>query len=203
MEKLDAGVLPTTILHHLGALGDNACLTMDALEVALGLTRRQISDGAAKLVFRGLLERVEAGCYRLTTDGRARAAANDVIKAGPWRADTAKDRRPVRDTFRQRVWNAVRMAGAFTIGDVVMAAARADDKDAENNAAWYIRHLKNAGYLAELPNRQRGTKLTSSGFKRWRLVRDTGPRAPVFKAKTKLVHDYNTREDWPCAQNPS
>jgi len=200
MQKLEAGTLPTTILHHLG---DGSCLTIDALEEALGLTRRQISDGSAKLIFRGLLERVEAGCYRLTAEGLKSVQAGEVIKSGPWRPDRARNRKPVRDTFRQRVWSAIRMSSSFTISDIVMAAARPDDKDAENNAAWYLRHLTRAGYLAELPSRQRGTKLTSSGFKRWRLVRDTGPQAPVFKSKLLLVHDYNTGEDWPCATNLS
>lgn len=200
MEKLDPGVLPTTILHHLA---DGSCLTLDALEAALGLTRRQISDGAAKLVLRGFLDRVEVGCYRLTTSGLSAAASGNVIKSGPWRPDTVKNRKPVRDTFRQRLWTAIRMAGAFTVGDVVMAAARPEDRDAENNATWYIRRLKHAGYLAELPTRQRGTRLTSNGFKRWRLVKDTGPKAPVYKSKVRLVHDYNTGEDWPCGKTLS
>jgi hypothetical protein len=200
MEKLEPGALPTTILHHLQ---DGACLTIDALEAALGLSRRQISNGAAQLVLRGLLERVEKGCYQLTKSGQTEAKAGKVIKAGPWRPDTGRNIVRHRDTFRQRVWSAIRMSTTFTLGELVVAAARHDDLCPESNAARYVRQLKHAGYIAEMPSRQAGTRLTSNGFKRFRLVRNTGPAAPVFKPKVKTVHDFNTGEDWPCATNLS
>jgi hypothetical protein len=149
------------------------------------------------LIFRGLVERVETGCYQLTLAGSAAKARGDVITSGPWKPDTAKHRKPVQDTFRQRLWNAIRMSRSFTIGDLVIAAGRGE-KDPENNATWYIRHLRAAGYIAELPVRQKGTRLTSNGFKRWRLLRDTGDKAPVYRPKAKLVHDYNTGEDVAC-----
>lgn len=195
-ERLDPGTLPTTILHRLEG---GACLTIDTLETSLGLTRRQISDGAAKLVLRGLLERIEAGCYRLTAAGRDAAASGLVITSGPRRPHTAKVPKPARNTFRQRVWTALRMSGAVTVGDLVMAAAGSDDLDAESNAAWYLCRLRTAGYIAELPVRQKGTRPTSNGFKRYRLILDTGPQAPVYRPKTRSVHDYNTGKDMPCA----
>lgn len=192
------GEIPTKILNHLS---DGTCQTIDAIEVSLGLTRRQVSDGAAKLIMRGLVERIEAGCYQLTAAGVAAKEQGVEIKSGPWRKDTARVRNPVRDTFRQRIWNAIRMSRSFTIGDLVIVAGRGE-KDPENNAAWYVRHLRAAGYLAELPVRQKGTRLTSAGFKRWRLLEDTGPKAPVYQPKRKVVHDYNTGKDIPCARTP-
>ncbi len=197
--KLDAGTLPTTILHHLS---DGACQTIDALNEQLGLDRRQISDGAARLVLRGYLERVEAGCYQLTAAGRAAAERGEIVKSGPWRADTAKVRKPVRNTFRQRVWSAMRMGGTFTLADIVMAAATAEDDNPEDNASRFIRRLKASGYIAELPVRQAGTRLTSGGFKRYRLVRDSGPIAPQYRPKSGVIHDFNIGEDVSCASRP-
>ncbi|MGM4981898.1 hypothetical protein [Rhizobium sp. 11_C7_N12_5] len=198
-DKLDAGSLPTTILHHLS---DGACQTIDALNEQLGLDRRQISDGAARLVLRGYLERIETGCYQLTDAGRVAAERGEVIKAGPWRPDTAKVRKPVRNTFRQRVWSAMRMGGTFTLADVVMAAATAEDDNPKDNASRFVRHLKACGYIAELPVRQAGTRLTSTGFKRYRLLRDTGPIAPQYRPKSGVIHDFNTGEDIACAIQP-
>lgn len=194
----EPGEIPTTILH---CLADGACRTIDELDHVLGLTRRQISDGAAKLVLRDYLERVEAGCYQLTPAGVAAARSGTKISSGPWRPDTARARKPIRDTFRKRVWNAMRVGGTFTISDLVMAASRPGDADPENNAARYVRHLVRAGYVHELGNRQRGTKPTSNGFKRYRLVKNTGPLAPTYSPKRRIVHDHNTREDVLCSRN--
>lgn len=196
-EAVQPGFLPTTVLH---SLTDGACRTIDDLAESLKLTRRQVSDGAAKLVLRGLLERIEAGCYQLTATGIAAAAAGEVIKSGPWRPDTVTVRKPLPDTFRQRLWTAMRMSKTFTVGEVAMIASRESEESPENNAAWYIRHLKDAEYLVELPVRQKGTRLTSNGYKRYRLLKDTGSLAPVYRPKTKEVFDHNTGEAVSCAK---
>lgn len=194
-EAVQQGFLPTTILN---SLKDGACQTIDDLVVGLELTRRQVSDGAAKLIFRGLLERVETGCYQLTPAGLEAARSGEVIKSGPWRPDTVSVRKPLPDTFRQRLWTAMRMSRTFTIGDVAMIAARPDDESPENNAAWYVRRLRWAGYVAELPVRQKGTRLTSTGFKRYRLLKDTGSVAPVYRPKIRALYDHNTQEALLC-----
>lgn len=197
-ERQEAGALPTTILRELA---DGRCHTIDALAARLTLDRGQISDGMARLILRGLGERIEAGCYQLTQAGLEANARGDVIKPGPWRADTAKVRKPVRNTFRQRLWTAMRMSGTFTIGELVIAAAR-DDVNPEDNASRFIRRLKSAGYIAELPSRQKGTRVTSTGFKRYRLLKDTGPQAPQYRPTKDILHDYNTGEDLPCVSHP-
>lgn len=195
--RQETGVLPTTLLQ---CLADGTCRTIDELDVDLPLTRRQISDGAVKLILRGYAERIEVGCYRLTHDGLSAAARGEVIKSGPWRPDTGRARKPVANTFRQRVWTVMRMSGSFTLGDLVMAAAGADDRDAGSNASFYIRRLIGAGYVFELPVRQRDTKVTSNGIKRFRLLKDTGPKAPVYRSRTRSIYDYNTAEDVPCGK---
>lgn len=180
------GEIPTTVLT---ALGSGACLTIDELDRQLPLNRRQISDGAASLILRGLAERIEAGCYRLNAEGLAAAARGETISSGPSGRHTGR-RRPPADTLRQRAWTAMRMAGSFTVGDIVMAAAR-KETDADSSLHRYLRRLKLAGYVAELPVRQRGTHPTSNGFKRFRLLKDTGPIAPMWSDAYGMMIDRN------------
>ena len=194
----DQGALPTALL---GSLVDGACHTMDHLVATLGMTRRQVSDAAGRLVLRGYLERIEAGCYQLTKEGIAAATAGEVIKPGPLHPHTSKVPKRLPDTFRQRAWAAMRMSGAFTAGEVAMAASRAD-ANPESNARLYIRRLKAAGYVVELAARQAGTRQTSNGFKRFRLVKNTGAQAPVYQPKTGTLFDYNTGSSVPCANRP-
>lgn len=195
MARQENGALPTTILN---ALADGSCRTMNDLVVDLGLSRRQVSDGAAKLAYRKYLCRMDRGCYQLTEAGLAAAAAGETITSGPLGPDTKPVRNKVSNTFRDRAWRAMRVRRQFTIGDIVADAATEGDADPKNNVARFIRFLKQAGYVAEQRSRQPGTRLTSSGFKRFLLLRDTGPLAPVFRPKTGSVHDYNLGEDVPC-----
>lgn len=184
---LHPGEVPTTVR---AGFADGACRTIDELFTMLPLTRRQISDGAASLIMRGQLERIETGCYQLTPAGLTAHAAGEAITSGPTGKHTGRSRRPLKNTLRQRAWTAMRMSGTFTIGDLVMAAAR-EERDAETNIARYLRSLKATAYVLELPVRSRGTHLTSNGFKRFRLIKDTGPIAPVWsRARNRLV-DHN------------
>lgn len=92
------------------------------------------------------------------------------------------------------------MSVTFTIGDIAMAAASAKDANAEDNVQRFLNVLRHAGYVVELPIRQRGTRLTSNGFKRFRLLKNTGPLAPGVRRRD-CIHDWNTGEDVPCAKN--
>ncbi|TCT37672.1 helix-turn-helix transcriptional regulator [Martelella mediterranea] len=191
------GALLTKVLHHLR---DGVCLTIDTLEEDLGLTRRQISDSMSKLIMRGLVERAEVGCYQLTDDGIKARSEGLVLTSGPTGPHTGRISKPWRDTLRQRAWAAMRMSASFTLGDLVVAASR-DDRDATSNAGRYVRALVLAGYVIEMPVRQKGTRMTSNGFKRYRLVRNTGPVAPVYRPGKHTIYDYNLREDVSCDKN--
>lgn len=195
MARLNPGALPTTILHHLA---DGACRTIEELETALGLSRRQVSDGAAKLAYRKYLCRMERGCYQLTDLGLDAAATGAVITSGPSGPDTKRIRSKVQNTFRDRAWRSMRLRRQFTIGDIVADAATDADADPDSNVARYVRSLRLAGYVTEMRARQPGTKVTSCGFKRYALVKDTGPIAPVYRTKTGTLHDYNSGEDVAC-----
>lgn len=196
MARQENGALPTAILN---ALSDGSCRTIDELVTGLGLSRRQVSDGAAKLAYRKYLCRMERGCYQLTDAGVVAAQAGEIIKSGPIGPDTTGVRKKVTNTFRDRAWRSMRMRRQFTISDVAADAAREDDADPENNVSRYLRALRLAGYVVEMRLRQPGTRLTSAGFKRYSLIKDTGPIAPAYRPTIGAVHDFNTGKDVPCA----
>lgn len=95
--KCSPGEASTIILQHLT---DGTCQTIDQLAHALPLSHRQISNGAAALINRGYLDRIEAGCYSLTSEGVAAAQRNEKITSGPIGPLTCKSRRRFRTTFR-------------------------------------------------------------------------------------------------------
>lgn len=194
VDRHHPGRAPTALLERLA---NGSCLTIAQLEGEFDLTRRQISDAAACLSRRDYLMRMGAGCYQLTEAGLAAAANGEVITSGP----TGRRNRPreVRNTLRERAWRSMRMRGRFTIPDIVSDAASEGDGRPGDNIQRYLRSLRDAGYVVELPRRAEGAAMTSNGFKRWMLVRNTGPRAPVFRAQVNAVHDFNTGEDVPCS----
>lgn len=185
---MSVGTAPTTLLH---TLSDGVCRTTDELDAMMPLNKRQISDSAGSLIMRGYAERVEVGCYQITEEGRAAIRKGVLIKSGPYRSDRGKCRAPQRNTLRQRAWNVMRMGGTFTISDLAMAAADGGEKAVECNLRKYIAALVKAGYIVEMPIRAASTKLTSNGFKRFRLLKDTGSQAPVWRPRQKNIFDYN------------
>lgn len=188
------GAVPTALLSHL-ASGD-VCLTVDQMAEALGVSRQQALNAAAKLLRRNYLVKMAVGCFQLSDEGRAAANAGTVITSGPMGKTGAVPQH--RDTFRQRAWASIRFNQRFTIGQIVRAAAREGEKNARENARKYIAQLAAAGFVKELPRRAPGHAHGSNGFKRFMLVRNTGRRAPVFRAEMQVMRDFNTGEDVPC-----
>lgn len=188
------GAVPTALLHHLS--GD-LCLTVDQMAEALGVSRPQAVNAAQKLMRRKYLLKMAAGCFQLSPEGAAAAQAGVAITSGPMGKTGVIATH--RGTFRERAWVAMCIHRRFTIGDVVAAAGRDEEKNARENARKYILALCRAGYVKELSHRVPGTALGSNGFKRFVLARNTGPRAPVVRVDLGVVHDFNTGEDVQCA----
>ncbi|MCJ7996090.1 hypothetical protein J5N58_16855 [Rhizobium cremeum] len=188
--------LSNTTIH---ALADGACRTLSELDALLPLDRKKISNAIGQLVINGYAERIEAGCYQLTAKGKAAAERGEVL--GRVRGPNAVVRRVRRLTFSQRIWTAMRMSSTFTVAELVIAAAQ-NEANPEHLARRYIGHLVAAGYVAEQAGRTAGTRLNSRGFKRFRLLKNTGMQAPVWRKALNAVHDFNTGEDVPCASRP-
>lgn len=184
------GAAPTALLQALA----EGPMSRDQIKFLLGLDWRQTTNAARNLGRRGYLLVAKDGQYQLSDAGMIAAKDGVTVRSGP--------RGKVKimpDTFRQRAWSSIRSRGAFTIGDVVMDAAKAEDEgQPHDNAGRYLSRLKQAGYIAEAPRRQPGTAPSSNGFKRYTLRRNTGPMAPVFRSEEMVMHDPNTGEDVPC-----
>lgn len=187
------GEMQSAVL-RLAVAGDR--LEVAAAAVSLRAARRSVSRAACALVARGYLCRLRTGLYQITADGRAALTLGVTITSGP--PGPRNRARLVCDTLRVRAWRAMRVRRRFTIGELV-ADAEGGERQPHGSISKYVAALKAAGYLRELPNRLPGTAPTSNGFKRFILVTDTGPRAPVYRPAPRLLHDPNTGEDVPCA----
>lgn len=179
-------ISPTNIV--LAALDRDSCLTTEFLAITTGLSRKSIVAAVATLIGRGLADRREVGCYTLTAEGESFRAAGKEIKSGPnGPLNLAAVRRPRRTTQRDRLWSAMRILKKFTLGEILTLAG----DGSESNAQHYIAALAGAGYLRQMHRRERGTSLTSNGFKRWQLIRDTGPAAPIWRKQRGELFDPN------------
>lgn len=196
VDRHHPGKAPTALLQ---ALSDGSCRTIADLERDLNLTRRQVSDAASLLLRRDYLLRMAAGCYQLSEAGKCAAEAGEVIKSGP-KGQIGKVRE-AQNTLRERAWRSMRLRLRFTVPDLIADAATSDDRNPEANLQRYLRILRTAGYVVELPRRAEGTAMTSNGYKRWMLARNTGPRAPVALSKANAIHDFNIGKDAPCSRS--
>lgn len=194
MASFGPGELQMAVLQHIAVP-----LTASTIQIALALemSQRQVSKAASSLVDRGYISRKRPGIYEITLCGLQAIADGKIITSGPIDASGNVLARPETNGFCDRVWRSMRLRGTFTISDVVCDAVDGE-RDAMSCARRYIRVLKSAGYVAELPGRRKGTKPGSNGLKRFRLDRNTGPRAPLHREKLGIVHDFNTGEDFPC-----
>lgn len=168
------------------------------LAASLGLTRDQVSNAAALLISRGLVERVDRGCFQLTAAGCEAVGSGVTIESGVTGA-TRTIRRSLRGSIRQRAWNVMKIQRVFTIQSLTTAVATSADGDVAENLRRYCRELCRAGYLSLSSRREPGTAPSSNGFAVYSLMRSTGALAPVFSQKKQAIHDFNTGEDTPCA----
>ncbi|HEY9212091.1 MAG TPA: helix-turn-helix domain-containing protein [Ancylobacter sp.] len=179
----------------LGALG-RGIRTIDELEAHLPISRRSIHRAVSRLIIRGLIAREEAG-YGLTRQGIDVLESGVVLKSGRYRSLTAR-RAPNRDTFRQRAWSAMRLQPRFVQADILLIAARDSDGNAFQNLQSWVGLLQKAGYLAILPTRTEKFGREAGGACVYRLVRNTGEIAPMYRATLGVLSDMNIGEDFRC-----
>lgn len=175
----------------LQAIADGQIYSVGYLSGLLGLTGRQVTLAATLLMRRGYAKRMSVGRYRLTEEGAAAAAMDVKLVARPDEAPGGG--RKHRDTFRERAWRSMRIHRRFTMNDIIADADR-NDGAGRKNAETFVQALRKAGYVRALSGRAPGR-----GGMRFELVRNTGPLAPVHRKGKRLIHDFNTGEDVPCA----
>lgn len=95
------------------------------------------------------------------TTGSARQAA-PVPSCPPVRAHM---------TLRARAWWVMRAMATWSVNDLLMVIAGAEDRSARNNLTRYIASLQRFGVVGRIP---------ASRPARWRVCLDLGPLAPVI-----------------------
>lgn len=95
----------------------------------------------------------------------------------------------------QRAWQAMRVLRRFTTADVIMTA-----EVGESACRKYLRGLALTGFLVL----ERGRVSGRAGSRDvWRLVRDTGPVAPIRRWDGTGVFDPNTGDAWVFEDGPN
>lgn len=152
---------------------------------ATGLGLCASANAAAMLILRGYATRSATSEYSATREGRECLADGGKLRSGPVRPRGRM--RVSRDTLRQRAWTAMRLHQRFTIADLVTLAARSGDRQPHAALQRYLSSLCAGGYAVRLPGRMPGMAPSSPGAMVYRLIRDTGERAPTISRQGELV----------------
>lgn len=103
-----------------------------------------------------------------------------------------------RDSLQQRAWATMRIAPTWTVADLEMIAGRGSPHT-QADLRRYVRALVATGYVEALP----GCRTGGPGrFRRYRLIGNTGPIAPVHQRLACRVHDPNTGEGRDIGEAP-
>lgn len=176
------------ILMAMVSLPNVECVDIDLIQHTTGISRKQIALSCTILVNRELIERVKPGCYKVLAAGVVLIKSGGEVKSGPQGETGVKCR---TGTLRERAWKAIRIRKKFCLNDVIVLVAKGKEKDILSNVGKYVRALERAGYLTRLAKRNPGVMTTSNGFLRYFLVRNTGPKAPVWQQNKDCVYDPN------------
>lgn len=182
------------ILVPLNALAEPCSVSVIRDRLGGVPTRKRVLEALGKLMQKKLVARVNRQTgfepvepvYQATAAGREFVIAGKRVTSGPNGPLTATRVRE-GETFRQRLWNALRIQKKATLPQLIEIARDKRDGNVEANALKYMGALVRAGVAVRLPTREKGHALTSPGHVRWALIRDLGPRAPQA-ARSHLVN---------------
>lgn len=173
------------ILQALPAEG--ACMTLDQLAARTGLARDRVTRLVTPLNKNGLVSMVRLGCYRRTPAGDSALAAGK-FKSGP----KGPKRVPSKKSgLKDKLWSALRMLRKATVPELLELVDTTGLKDPDGLTTRYLLHLRKAGVTGLARKRVAGTAPTSNGYSQHILLRDLGPKAPVWKATAKQLLDPN------------
>ena len=98
--------------------------------------------------------------------------------------------------LRERAWWLIRtLCKPFTLDDLLFTLNDSGQADAVGHLGKYLRHLERCGVLTRLARRAPGRAPTSNGCVIWRLRRDLGPKAPVWRDKAQALWDPNGKTE--------
>ena len=169
--------------------------------MAAGLISRsakEAQNALAALARRGLAISIR-GEYSCTPEGVIFMDSGREISRGP--SGPNRKTRVFEGTIRAKAWRAMRIKGKFGLEDLGRSVLDGSEAGCEplDNIRKYVLALHKAGYIIEMKRRIPGTAPTSNGRKRWMLVRDTGPKAPIARQNGE-VWDQNEEKSYPGAE---
>lgn len=173
----------------LGLLASGRQLSMLAVAGEAKYTLRNTAEALRMLVLRGFVERSQDGAFSATASGIGQHASGAPFRDGPI-AKTRRPPPPLQNTLRQRAWSAMRLNNRWTIDDLLTLAARSSDKQPYGALQKYVHALCRAEIVVVLPKRVQGTAPTSNGAKVYKLLRNSGERAPSIQ-RDGSVRDHN------------
>jgi hypothetical protein len=155
-----------------------------ALADAVGGRSKDVVMAVQRLKRRGFVTSARSGEYAATDAGREFLAQGRQIQGGQ---DSPRPRTRTRG-LRQRAWWVIRARKTVSVPDLLSVLSDGSERAAGSNLQKYLRVLVRAGYMAE------HAQVLRFGPPRYRLVRDTGRLAPVFRQRQAAVFDPNTGE---------
>lgn len=98
--------------------------------------------------------------------------------------------------LRGKCWWLMREVTSFTINLLLDTYADGTEKDAHNNVRHHLDRLEAHGVVERLDRRQPGASSGSgrNGYVVWRLKRNLGILAPVWRGEEKVLWDPNRQE---------
>lgn len=173
------------------ALEPKVCLELAALSLRTGYSRGDISNAVRRLIHRGLVVRRAVGCYELSEKGTEQQATGLVITR---RASCSREkpRAIIKRTLRDNLWAALRIKKKGTVLDLLEVAALEGQSEAERNARSYLHALCRAGIVFKMNKRVKGEALSGPGRQRYALLKDLGPKTPVWQVSKARIYDPNS-----------
>ena len=177
---------------------DGSAMTISALAGATSLGRHRISRCFTDvLVIRGLARPARPGGYELTAAGIEAKRAGRPVSGPPVGRKKIDIHRNRDDTYRARVWKALRALNKATVPELCQLAQSDDEEAHDHKKAQvhrYLGALIKVGYVTRLRQREQGTAPGSPGFMRYLLLPEgnTGPKAPAMRGHRHELYDPNT-----------
>lgn len=169
-------------------------ITLDELAKISPCSRHETVKIMSRLVSKGVVIRLETGVYKLSEYGKSLKSngLKEIFHSGP--QGQYNRNKHSNNTLRSRIWRLIILNKKVSVDEMLPIATDGDEKSPESNIRKYIKALVKSGYLLEMPRRIKGDALTSNGFKQYMLLRETGPKAPIFRNDKKEMFDPNTGE---------
>lgn len=183
-----------TLLTAIGAVQPCECFTEADMAKVTGLKPKQVEHACQNLRRHGFITRSVRGCHTLLPAGHKALEEGAKLRSGPKGPQTSGQRSRERG-HRQRIWNALRTLKKLTVDDILMRIIDGDERDPRSNVLKYVRALARAGYVQAMPQRERPLNPTSNGCRRWLLITDTGPDAPVHRVRRDTLYDPNLERE--------